>query len=83
MQVHDPGEILDDRRCHAAADVPRDDRFSEPDAQHGGGLHARIDADDQVQLLEGDERDPGDVGLGTGGREGPVALQVRGEVRHG
>ncbi|MDN3058785.1 hypothetical protein PH213_30415 [Streptomyces sp. SRF1] len=33
MQVHDPGEVLDDRGGHTTADVARDDRFPEPDAK--------------------------------------------------
>ncbi|GAA1187853.1 hypothetical protein GCM10009578_031350 [Streptomyces rhizosphaericus] len=61
MQVHDPGEVLDDPGGHAAADVARDDRFPEPDAEGGRGLHARVDAGDQVQLSERDEGNLGDV----------------------
>ncbi|MGH8963077.1 MAG: hypothetical protein ACRDWT_18130 [Jatrophihabitantaceae bacterium] len=81
VQVADPGEVLDDRRSDPAAEITGDDGLAELDTEHGCRLHPRVDAGDDIQLLERNERDRGDRTLGVGGGELFVALQVDGEVR--
>src|ERR1700722_35371 len=79
--MQDPGQILDQGRRHATADVAGDDRLTELQPGDCSRLDPRVDAGDQVELLGGEERDLRPGAPGVGRREACVALEVGGEVR--
>src|SRR6185312_6036112 len=68
------------RRRDAPSEVPGDDRLAELRADDRRGLDTRVDAGDEVELPVGDERDLRDLGLGVGGRERGVAVEVGAEA---
>jgi hypothetical protein len=83
-QVTDVGDIGDDGRGDAAANVALDDGLTEFDAEDLGRVDAGVDAGDDVQIQVRDERQPGHALAGARiGGEGPVAVQERGDVRQG
>jgi inner membrane transporter RhtA len=75
VQVADPGDVLDDGRGDAPADIAPDDGVSELEPEDAGRVNPGVNAGDDVYLPVGDEGDGGHPALQIRPGEGLVPFQ--------
>jgi hypothetical protein len=82
-QVADVGDVPDDGGGHPATDIALNHRLPHPDPENLRRVDPGVDARDDVQVQERDERKHGYVQARVGTGEGPVPFQERSDVGHG
>jgi hypothetical protein len=79
-QVADVRDVPDDRGRDPAPDIALDHGLAHSEAESLGRVDSGVDARDDVQAQEREERKRRHVEAGVGGSEGPVTVKERSDV---